>query len=42
MTFVLALALIVVWVGFGPVSHCANTWQLTVKTSTSLITFLNR
>jgi len=39
-TFVLALLLIVIWAGFGPVAHYSDTWQLVVNTSTTIVTFL--
>jgi low affinity Fe/Cu permease len=40
VTFVIALLLIVIWGGFGPVAHYSDTWQLIVNTSTTIITFL--
>ena len=39
-TFVLALAIIVVWAVTGPVFHWSDTWQLIVNTGTTIITFL--
>lgn len=38
--FVLALALLVVWVLSGPVLGFSDTWQLIINTSTTIITFL--
>jgi low affinity Fe/Cu permease len=40
LTFILALLLIVIWGGFGPIAHYSDTWQLIVNTSTTIITFL--
>jgi low affinity Fe/Cu permease len=40
LTFILALALIVIWGAFGPIAHYSDTWQLIVNTSTTIITFL--
>jgi low affinity Fe/Cu permease len=39
-TFVLAVAVIVVWAVTGPVFHWSDTWQLLVNTGTTVITFL--
>jgi low affinity Fe/Cu permease len=39
-TFMLALAIIVVWALTGPVFHWSDTWQLIVNTGTTIITFL--
>lgn len=39
-TFVLALVLIGVWAGTGPVFGFSDTWQLIINTSTTIITFL--
>jgi low affinity Fe/Cu permease len=39
-TFVLAVAVIVVWAITGPVFHWSDTWQLIVNTGTTIITFL--
>ena len=40
LTFVVAVVLIVIWGGFGPIAHYSDTWQLIVNTSTTIITFL--
>jgi low affinity Fe/Cu permease len=40
MTFVLALAVIVVWAVTGPLFAWSDTWQLIVNTGTTIITFL--
>jgi low affinity Fe/Cu permease len=39
-TFMLAVAVIVVWAITGPVFHWSDTWQLIVNTGTTIITFL--
>jgi low affinity Fe/Cu permease len=38
--FVLAIAVIVVWLITGPPSHYSDTWQLIINTGTTIITFL--
>ena len=38
--FILATAVIVVWAIAGPIFHFSDTWQLTVNTGTTIITFL--
>jgi low affinity Fe/Cu permease len=40
LTFVVALALILVWGVTGPVFHYSDTWQLMVNTATTIVTFL--
>jgi len=40
ITFVLALALIIIWAATGPAFHYSDTWQLIVNTSTTIVTFL--
>ena len=39
-TFILACALIVVWLLSGPFFGYSDTWQLVINTSTTIITFL--
>ena len=39
-TFILACALIVVWLISGPYFRYSDTWQLVINTSTTIITFL--
>jgi len=39
-TFVLALAVVVVWALTGPLFHWSDTWQLVINTGTTIITFL--
>lgn len=40
MTFVLAVALIVVWGVSGPLFDFSDTWQLAINTTTTIVTFL--
>ncbi|HYP80137.1 MAG TPA: low affinity iron permease family protein [Steroidobacteraceae bacterium] len=39
-TFVLAAAVIVVWLVTGPIFHYSDTWQLVINTGTTIVTFL--
>ena len=39
-TFVLAVAVIAVWIVTGPVFAFSDTWQLVINTGTTIITFL--
>ncbi|NJM81906.1 MAG: low affinity iron permease family protein [Tabrizicola sp.] len=39
-TFLLALAVIAVWIVTGPVFGFSDTWQLVINTGTTIITFL--
>lgn len=38
--FVIAVAVIVVWVVTGPLFHFSDTWQLVINTGTTIVTFL--
>jgi low affinity Fe/Cu permease len=40
LVFMLAMALIVVWLITGPIFHFSDTWQLVINTGTTIITFL--
>ena len=40
ITFFLAASVIVVWVITGPLFHYNTTWQLTINTFTTIVTFL--
>ena len=40
VAFLMAVALIVVWVVTGPVFHYSDTWQLVINTGTTIVTFL--
>src|SRR3954462_8477061 len=39
-TFLLAVAIIVVWAATGPMFHFSDTWQLVINTGTTIVTFL--
>ena len=39
-TFLLAVALIVVWLVSGPLFGFSDTWQLVINTGTTIVTFL--
>jgi len=39
-TFVLAVAIVVVWAVTGPMFGFSDTWQLVINTGTTIITFL--
>src|ERR1700758_3927018 len=39
-TFVLAIAVVVVWAVSGPVFDWSDTWQLVINTGTTIVTFL--
>src|SRR5205085_12675874 len=38
--FVLAFLTVIVWAVVGPAFHYSDTWQLTINTGTTIITFL--
>lgn len=38
--FLLAIAIVVVWLVCGPIFHYSDTWQLVINTGTTIITFL--
>ncbi len=39
-TFMIALAVVVLWAVSGPAFHYSDTWQLVINTGTTVITFL--
>ena len=39
-TFIVAVAIILIWAATGPIFHFSDTWQLIINTSTTIITFL--
>src|ERR1700750_2761867 len=39
-SFVVALAIIIVWAITGPAFHYSDTWQLIINTGTTIVTFL--
>jgi low affinity Fe/Cu permease len=38
--FIIALLVIIVWIGTGPLFHFSDTWQLVINTGTTIVTFL--
>jgi low affinity Fe/Cu permease len=40
LTFLLALAVVVVWAVTGPLFGFSDTWQLVINTGTTIVTFL--
>lgn len=40
ITFMLALAVLVIWAVSGPLFDFSDTWQLVINTTTTIITFL--
>jgi low affinity Fe/Cu permease len=40
MTFLIAVAAVVLWAASGPVFGFSDTWQLVINTTTTIITFL--
>jgi low affinity Fe/Cu permease len=40
VTFILAVAAVVIWGATGPIFQYSDTWQLVINTSTTIITFL--
>jgi low affinity Fe/Cu permease len=40
MAFLLAILVVVVWAGLGPIFNYSDTWQLVINTGTTIVTFL--
>jgi len=40
VAFLLALAVVVIWIISGPIFHYSDTWQLVINTGTTIVTFL--
>jgi low affinity Fe/Cu permease len=40
VAFAVAVGVVVVWALLGPVFHLSDTWQLTINTGTTIVTFL--
>jgi low affinity Fe/Cu permease len=38
--FLIAILIIVLWLGSGPLFHYSDTWQLIINTGTTVVTFL--
>jgi low affinity Fe/Cu permease len=39
-TFMISIAIVLVWAASGPFFHWSDTWQLVINTGTTIITFL--
>ena len=39
-SFVVAVALVAVWLATGPLFHFSDSWQLVINTGTTIVTFL--
>lgn len=40
LTFLIAVAIVVIWAACGPLFGYSDTWQLVINTSTTIVTFL--
>ena len=40
VTFIVALAIVVIWALSGPMFGYSDTWQLVINTGTTIVTFL--
>jgi low affinity Fe/Cu permease len=40
VTFLICVALVILWAVTGPLFHYSDTWQLVINTSTTIVTFL--
>jgi low affinity Fe/Cu permease len=40
VTFILCVAIILIWAISGPIFHFSDTWQLVINTGTTIVTFL--
>ncbi|MCK9919097.1 low affinity iron permease family protein [Microbacteriaceae bacterium K1510] len=40
VAFLMALAIVLVWIVSGPIFHYSDTWQLVINTGTTIVTFL--
>ena len=40
LAFGLAVLVVIIWAVLGPVFHLSDTWQLTINTGTTIVTFL--
>jgi low affinity Fe/Cu permease len=40
VAFLLAIAVVMLWVVSGPIFHYSDTWQLVINTGTTIVTFL--
>jgi low affinity Fe/Cu permease len=39
-TFAVALFIVIIWAGTGPIFEYSDTWQLVINTGTTIVTFL--
>lgn len=39
-TFVIAVAIVLIWLATGPIFHFSDSWQLVINTGTTIVTFL--
>jgi low affinity Fe/Cu permease len=40
IAFALAIAIVVIWAGTGPIFGFSDSWQLVINTGTTIVTFL--
>jgi low affinity Fe/Cu permease len=40
LAFLLAMAVVFIWIVTGPIFHYSDTWQLVINTGTTIVTFL--
>ena len=40
ITFLICVAIVLIWAASGPYFHFSDTWQLVINTSTTIVTFL--
>ncbi len=40
ITFLICVAIVLIWAAFGPVFNYSDTWQLIINTGTTIVTFL--
>src|SRR5919206_4663433 len=38
--FIIAVAVVLLWIATGPLFHYSDTWQLVINTGTTIVTFL--
>jgi low affinity Fe/Cu permease len=38
--FIVAIAIVILWLATGPIFHWSDTWQLIINTGTTIVTFL--
>src|SRR5689334_20930683 len=40
ITFIIAVAVVIIWAVSGPIFNYSDTWQLSINTGTTIVTFL--